>query len=147
MSNGPSESVHQLLREASESGDLAHLMSIYADDAVMMPPNDTTLFGREEIAEWYKEYIQWFLLKSTTETDPDLTVAGNQAFHRASVSIVIVPKKKGEPIKDEARVLMVWRREADGAWKITHQIWNSMQPVGSGTNRYISKMIQRKGTK
>jgi hypothetical protein len=27
----------------------------------MMPPNDTALFGKEEIAEWYKEYIQWFL--------------------------------------------------------------------------------------
>ncbi len=143
MSNGPSESVHQLVREASESGDLTRLVSIYADDAVMMPPNDTTLFGKEEIAEWYKEYIQWFLLKSTTETDPDLTVVGNQAFHRASVSIIVVPKKQGEPIKDEARVLMVWRREPDGAWKITHQIWNSMQAVGSGTNRYISKMIQK----
>lgn len=144
MTNGPSESVHQLIREASESGDLTRLVSIYADNAVMMPPNDTTLFGKEEIAEWYKEYIAWFLLKSTTETDPELTVAGSQAFHRSSVSIIIVPKKQGEPIKDEARVLMVWRREPDGAWKITHQIWNSMQPVGSGTNRYISKMIQQK---
>jgi uncharacterized protein (TIGR02246 family) len=143
MSDGPSESPHKLVLEASASGDLTRLLSVFADDAVLMPPNDTALFGKEEIAEWWKEYFQWFKVRKAVETEQDLTVAGDQAFHRMTLSAVIVPIKKGEPIKDEVRFLYVWRKQPDGTWKITHQIWNSTKPVGSGTNRFISRIKQK----
>ena len=131
---------------ASTSGDLNALVAFFTDDAVVMPPNDTTLFGTEEIREWWKEYFQWFEVTSSVVTDSNLTVAGDQAFHRGSLSIVIQPKGKGEQIRDDVRSLIVWRRQTDGVWKISHQIWNSTRPVGSGTSRYISRMIQKKSS-
>jgi uncharacterized protein (TIGR02246 family) len=143
MAEGPSESPHKIVLEASVSGDLTHMLSFFADDAVLMPPNDTALFGKEEITEWWKEYFQWFKPRKAVETERNLTVAGDQAFLRTTVSAVIVPIKKGDPIQDEIRALYVWRKQPDGAWKITHQIWNSTKPVGSGTNRYISRIKQK----
>jgi ketosteroid isomerase-like protein len=136
----------QRVIDASASGDIATLVSLFTNDAVVMPPNDTTLFGSEEIREWWKEYFQWFQVTSTVVTDSDLTIAGDQAFHRGSLSIVIEPKGKGERIRDDIRSLTVWRLQTDGAWKISHQIWNSTRPVGSGTSRYISRMIQKKSS-
>jgi hypothetical protein len=41
----------------------------------------------------------------------------------------------------------VWKQEADGSWKISHQIWNSTKPVGSGTNRYVARMLQKKSSR
>jgi uncharacterized protein (TIGR02246 family) len=143
---GPTDNVHKRILEASRSGDLKNLLDVFADDATLMPPNDTTLFGKEEITEWWKEYFQWFQVSSSIETEADLTVAGDQAFERTCFSIVIVPRKKGTRITDDIRGLTVWRRQADDSWKISHQIWNSTKPVGSGTNRYMSKMVQRKST-
>jgi uncharacterized protein (TIGR02246 family) len=143
---GPIETTPKRILEASHSGDLKDLLALFADDAVLMPPNDTTLYGKEEIGEWWKEYFQWFQVNSTIETEGDLVVAGDQAFHRSSLSIVIVPRKRGTRITDDVRTLTVWRRQADGSWKISHQMWNSTKPVGSGTNRYMSKMVQRKNT-
>jgi uncharacterized protein (TIGR02246 family) len=144
MSDTPVEIPHQRVLEASRSGDLDGFMTLFADDAVVMPPNDTTLFGKEEIRAWWQEYFQFFQITSSIETDQDLTVVDDQAFHRASISVVIVPKRGGSRIRDEARTLTVWRQVGGGAWKITHQMWNSTKPVGSGTSRYMSRVMQKK---
>lgn len=143
MNDGPKLSPHRLVLEASMSGDISELMSVFADDAVLMPPNDSTLIGTEEIAGWWKEYFQWFRLRKSVETERHLTVDGNQAFQRSVISIRVEPLKKGKMIQDEARTLTVWRRDAGGEWKISHQMWNSARPVGSGTNRYISRINQQ----
>src|SRR5262245_17566505 len=103
----------QVVIDTSTSGDINGLAALFTDDAVVMPPNDTTLFGTEEIREWWKEYFQWFEVTSSVVTDTNLTIAGDQAFHRGSMSIVIQPKGKGEQIRDDIRSLTVWRRQTD----------------------------------
>jgi hypothetical protein len=54
-----------------------------------------------------------------------------------------VPKIQGDKILDEGRFLLVWKRTADGEWKISQQIWNSIRPIGSGTSRFIALFKQR----
>ena len=39
---------HQHVVDASRSGDVDALVSLFADDAVVMPPNDTTLYGNRK---------------------------------------------------------------------------------------------------
>lgn len=143
MSGEPKESIHKLALEASMSGDVTDLVSAFMEDAILMPPNDGTFFGAQEIGEWWKEYFKWFRIRKSVETEHDVTVAVDQAFQRSVVSVVVEPVKKGDLIQDEARVLTVWRRRSGGQWKISHMMWNSMKPVGSGTNRYISRIDQK----
>ena len=112
-----------------------------------MPPNDTTVFGKDEIRAWWEEYFEFFRVTSSVETEREITVAGDQAFERVSFSVTIVPKQRGARIRDDIRRLTVWRLEPDGSWKISHQIWNSTKPVGSGTNRYMTRMLQKKGAR
>jgi len=132
---------------ASLSGDVEGVMSMYTDDAILMPPNDTTLFGKAEIRAWWEDYFRFFRVTSNVESERELTVVGDQAYERSMFSVTIVPKEKGARILDEIRSLAVWRRQSDGNWKITHQIWNSTKPVGSGTNRYMTRMLQKKGSR
>ena len=139
----PSEIPSREVLQAPLSGDLNGLISLFADDAVVMPPNDSPLFGKDEIRSWWEEYFQFFKIESSVETDGELTVAGNQAFDRASFTVTIVSRISGTRIRDDVRSLIVWKHEPDGAWKISHQIWNSTKPVGSGTNRYMTRMLQK----
>jgi len=143
MSGGPAEFPHDRYREASRTGNVDGIVSLFADDAILMPPNDTSLYGKEEIRAWWEEYFQWFRITSSVEEDNAVIVNGDQAFSRTSAAVVISPTRRGDEIRDEIRGLTVWRREANGEWKITHQMWNSSHPVGSGTSRYMSKMAQR----
>jgi len=141
---GPEEVPHRHVIDASRSGDVDALVSLFADDAVVMPPNDTTLYGKEEIRAWWQEYFQWFQIESSVETDCDVTTVNDQAFHRSLISVVIVPRRGGAKIRDDVRTLTVWRYDHDGRWKISHQIWNSTKPVGSGTSRYMTRVMQKK---
>jgi hypothetical protein len=71
-------------------------------------------------------------------------VAGDQAFERHGFSVTIVPKRQGAKIRDDIRTLIVWKRDPAGNWKIAQQIWNSVKPVGAGTNRYMTHLLEKK---
>ena len=147
MSDRPSVDPHQQVLKASLAGDVNLIVEMFAEDAVIMPPNDTTLYGKDEIRSWWEDYFSFFRVTSIVQTEREITVEGNQAFERESFSATIIPKESGARILDDIRSLSVWKREPDGNWKISHQIWNSTKPVGSGTNRYMTRMLQRKGAR
>jgi len=142
MSTAP-ELFHDYVRRAAFSGDLDKMVAQYADDAVVMPPNDSTLYGLAEIRDWWEEYIRYFNVTSSVEHEREMTVVGDQLFDRRSVAVTIVPKQSATRIVDDVRSLTVWKRRGDD-WKITHQIWNSTKPVGAGTNRYLTRVLQKK---
>jgi len=144
MGEAPVEKPHQQILTASLAGDVNIIVSMFAEDAIFLPPNDTTVYGTDEIRWWWEDYFEFFRITSSVETERQVTVAGNQAFDRASMSVTIIPKERGPTIRDDIRSLTVWRRESDDTWKISHQIWNSTKPVGSGTNRYMTRMLQKK---
>jgi ketosteroid isomerase-like protein len=143
MSSGP-EQYNEQVRQAALSGDLDKLVSQYDEDAVVMPPNDSTLYGQAEVRAWWKEYFQFFEITSSVETEREMTVVDDQMFDRRSVSFTILSKQNGARIRDDMRSLVVWKRQNDGGWKISHQMWNSTKPVGSGTNRYMSRILHKK---
>jgi ketosteroid isomerase-like protein len=147
MSQNPHENTSQRILDASLSGDMSVLMSLFADDAVVMPPNDTTLFGKAEIQAWWEDYFKHFRITSSVETEREVTVVEEQIFERAAVSVVIVPRERGPRIRDDIRDLVMWKRDPSGNWKISHMIWNSIKPVGSGTNRYMTRMLQKKSAR
>jgi ketosteroid isomerase-like protein len=147
MSGKPSIDPHQQVLKASLAEDVNPIVEMFAEDAILMPPNDTTLFGKDEIRSWWEDYFSFFRITSIVPNEREITVAGIQAFERESFSATIIPKESGARILDDIRSLTVWRCEPDGSWKISHQIWNSTKPVGSGTNRYMTRMLQRKGAR
>ena len=144
MSRNPPENVHQRVRDVSASGNIGKLMSLFADDAVVMPPNDSTLFGKKEIQGWWQDYFRDFRVRSFVDTEREVTDADDQLFETCAFSVEIVPKQRGAVIRDDIRSLIVWKRDASGAWKISQMMWNSIKPVGSGTNRYMTRMLQKK---
>jgi ketosteroid isomerase-like protein len=147
MRHDPHENTQKKIIEASLSGNINVLVSLFADDAVVMPPNDTTLFGKPEIQAWWEEYFEHFRIASSVEIDHEVTIVEDQAFERGSASVVIVPKERGARIRDDIRFLAVLKRDSSGKWKISHMIWNSIKPVGSGTNRYMTRMLQKKSSR
>ena len=135
---------HQAYISAVKTRDLDKLTSLLDPEAIFMPPNDTSLFGPAEVLEWWKEYFDYFRVTSITETERDATNSGDFVIEESSYMIVITPVKGGARIRDDARHLAIWRRQPDGAWKMWRVMWNSIRPVGSGTNRYMSRLLQKK---
>ena len=132
--------------EAFRAHDIATLVSMHTDDAVWMPMNEPSIYGKNELKEWYEEYIQHFRIVSLTETEREVTVMDGWVVDRWGYMVAIAPVSGGERIRDDGRFLAVWKRLPDGSWKIAQAMNSSIRPVGSGTSRFLVRM-QEKQTK
>ena len=150
LSTKPSEITDPLLAAgqayiaAVKSRDLDKLASLLDPDTIFMPPNDTSLFGTAEVREWWKEYFEFFRITSVAEPEREVTISGDLAIEESTYMITITPVKGGTRIRDDGRMLKVWKRQSDGSWKMWRVMWNSIRPVGSGTNRYMSLFLQKR---
>jgi len=140
----PLIAAHQTFISAIKTHDPDKLASLLDPETVWMPPNDTSLFGPDEVREWWKEYFDYFRVTSITEPERDATIKGDLVIEESTYMIVINPVKGGTRIRDDGRRLVIWRRQTDGSWKMWRVMWNSIRPVGSGTNRYMSRLMQKK---
>ncbi len=134
----------QGLIKAMKAGDIEAIVSYVTDDIVCMSPNDTTLYGKAEYRAWWEEYFQYFRLVALSEPERSVIVNGEFATELADYMLAVVPVSGGSRIRDDGRTLSIWKQQSDGSWKLWQTIWNSTKPIGIGTNRYMSRLMQKK---
>jgi ketosteroid isomerase-like protein len=133
---------HKRFIEAVKAGDIAAIVSLYTDDGILMPPNDTSLWGKKELEEWHQEYFADFRVVTFAESERDVKLLDGWAVERWSYMVVIEPLHGGDQIRDEGRFLTVWKLDA-GGWRISQAMFNSMRPIGSGTSRFLVRFKNR----
>ena len=108
-----------------------------------MAPNEPTLYGIQEIKEWWQEYFEYFKVSDITETERDVTFFDDAAVERVAYVVTIASIKSGETMRDEGRWLGVWKRGPDGAWQMEQAMFNSILAIGSGTSRFLTRIMER----
>jgi ketosteroid isomerase-like protein len=129
---------------AAKAGDVDGIVALAANDIVSMSPNDTTVYGKTEYRAWWEEYFQYFRLAALNEPERSVVVNGDFATEISDYMIAVVPATGESRIRDDGRTLTIWKRQSDGSWKIWQTMWNSTNPIGIGTNRYVSRLMQKK---
>src|SRR2546425_4842971 len=144
MKDDPILPFRQAFIQAAKAGDVDALVSCVADDIVSMSPNDTTVYGKDEYRAWWEEYFQYFRLVAWNEPERSVVINGDFATEHSAYMIAVVSAAGGSRMRDDGRTLSIWKRQQDGSWKIWQSIWNSTKPIGIGTNRYMSRLMQKK---
>ena len=110
------EAAVQRYVEASNQGDADALASLYADDAVLLPPDHEPVRGRAAIGDFWRKGTDEGLEVTTlaVEVDGDLGYLVGR-YH--------LPATDEEPA-DSGKYVMCLKRQRDGAWKLTADIWN-----------------------
>ena len=135
---------HQLHIEALKGSDVETLASLFCEDAVLMAPNEPTLYGRAEVREWFQEYFESFKITAFAVTERDVRMFDAWAVERWAYTIAITPVAGGERIRDDSRWFAVWKKDSDDVWRMSQAMFNSIRPIGSGTSRFISRLSQRR---
>jgi len=112
------------------AGDFERLVSFYyAEDAVVMPPNQPILEGREAILANFKKSREQFDEHCDSSVTEDVLVYGDLAVARGTDTGTNTPKVGGEPIKYNIKWVIAFERQSDGTWKFVYEIWNDNNPL------------------
>ena len=106
-------------------GDFERLISIfYAENALMMPPDEPICRGKDAILLWYQKASELTDEHVDSSVVEDVRVSRELAVVRGTDTGTSTPRSGGEPVKFNLKWLIVFERQSDGAWKCVYEIWN-----------------------
>ncbi|MBW3671638.1 MAG: SgcJ/EcaC family oxidoreductase [Acidobacteria bacterium] len=112
--------------DAVNRGDLDTLVDLYTQDALLMPPGSESLRGRTGV----RQFAQGFSTYSPRDvalTVEEVEVCGDTAYEVGSYSMSLQPPGQNR-FTDRGKYIVVWKRGADGMWRIHRDIFNSNTP-------------------
>lgn len=100
-------------------------LGAYAEDAIWMPPNADSIIGKAAAKARLEGSLKDVTFSVSQKTEEQL-VAGDECVIERGTFIATRTEKDG---KETAPVvgsyLSVWKKQADGQWKIVYDIWNN----------------------
>jgi uncharacterized protein (TIGR02246 family) len=108
---------------AKDAGGL--VAAFYAQNAVMMPPDQPIVKGRKQIQTFFQGLIDHGLSRLQIKTT-NIEGAGEFAYGRGTYTLEITPPD-GPPVHDSGKYVVVYRRQRDRSWRAIVDIYNSDQ--------------------
>jgi uncharacterized protein (TIGR02246 family) len=133
-------SSEQFCREYEKAfyeGDYQAMASVYTADAKLLIEDGAMISGRQAIEEFWKiacERAKAVQMKRSIRTD-ELESSGDLGYKRNTV-ILEIPTKEGKTVTHVIKSITVWKREADGVWRIAQDISNRNAPLDPGQFTY-----------
>ena len=107
--------------EAMKTGDAAVIVAPYAEGAVFVLPDGTTLHGRTEIEKLYRDGFAKAGPVATTDIESRSVVRDGDLAYESGFAEVGAAKD-GRTVSRGSRYVTVWQKQADGAWKILRNV-------------------------
>jgi uncharacterized protein (TIGR02246 family) len=106
------------LGQAFESKDIEKSLSFYVDDPVLFVPKGPAVIGKDALRKAFEPFMSLPGLKaSTSGVIIDVAQSGDLAFERGSFTNVITDAK-GKTTTETGKLVLVWKKQADGSWKV-----------------------------
>jgi uncharacterized protein (TIGR02246 family) len=106
------------LAQAAQSKDLDACMSFYVDDPVLFVPGAPAVLGRDALRQAFQGFLGAQALKlETSGLMIDVAQSGDLALERGSYRNTITDAK-GKTTTETGKLVLVWKKQADGSWKI-----------------------------
>jgi uncharacterized protein (TIGR02246 family) len=101
-------------------GDMEAVSELYAEDAVVMAPNTTTVFGRSAIQSFWQGARDGGVARLNVKTVEISGTGGDTTYEAGTYTLY---DTAGKPI-DDGKYIVIWRRK-NGPWLLFRDIWNS----------------------
>ncbi len=112
--------------KAANARDLAAWVSLYTQDAIVLRPNAPAVQGREAIQQWLATLPP---ISNAKGQGVEAMGFGELAYLRGTYSMTFSIPGVPSPIDEQGKFLQIYRRQSDGSWKMTREIYNSDLPL------------------
>jgi len=109
---------------ALNAKDAKAAAALYTEDAVLIPPGEPVVRGREAIEEYWRGAIELGGVRDVSVETMDAHSSGSLGYETGSF-VLTANGPDGEAVTDRGRYIELLRREPDGRWLSTHGIWNT----------------------
>ena len=109
------------------TGDAELYLSLFTEDAVVMATEFPSINGKEELRLTIEGLFGMFDLE-LPYTVHEVEIQGDCAFARSSFLYSMTLKEGGETTTRAGKELDIFKRQADGSWKIFMECWNYDAP-------------------
>jgi len=120
--------VRSAYQTAAGSQDGAAIAKLYTADGVEMPPNAPAAKGRAAIEAFHKAFAQQWMMHGMTITPTETKVTGDTAYDVGTYKQSLMAQKTGTMVEDKGKYIVLLKKDAGGAWLISHAIYNSDNP-------------------
>jgi len=110
--------------EAFNQSDAEGIAQHFTADATLMAPGKNAMVGKDSVRAYYQAIFDQYepVLESHYE---EVSVEGDLAYGRGEATVTLTPREGGAPTVSTSKYLNILRRQPNGSWKTTHDIWNS----------------------
>lgn len=115
------------------TGDAELLLSLYAEEPVVMPQDQPVVVGKGAIRPLYEAVMKDYDFQSEGVVK-EVVVSGDMGYFRSAYTLTATPKAGGTPVRVTGKSLFIVRRGPAGAWKIALLMDNS-DGVANGDDR------------
>jgi ketosteroid isomerase-like protein len=102
------------------------IVAQYSPNAVFMTPNAPALEGQAAIRAWFEQSPP---LTTFTLSVVEIDGRGDLAYVRGTYALTIAAAGRTPAISDQGKFLEIRRKQADGSWLMTLDIFNSDVPL------------------
>ena len=113
---------------AIKDGDIDTLMEMYADDATLLPPNDTMKRGKGAISMFYLLQPRSGKVIDTSIASTEIKGGDITCYEIGAYYFLIRPFESDATQIDRGKYLTIWKHQSDGSWKVFTECWNSDIP-------------------
>ena len=88
-----------------------------------MAPGFAPIVGKKALDPFFKNFFATTTFTWTDCRSQEVVVVGDLAFHRYTGVVTFTPKQGGETTRIPRRYLDMFRRGADGRWRVLQHIF------------------------
>ena len=114
--------IHAKTEDAAFSNNWDEILKLYTDDAIQLVPGEQPIIGKSKIAERMQPLSFNFIERENVIQEIDGNM--NIAYYWSTLSQKILIGDSDSISVSGARMLRILRKQEDGSWLVSHDIWN-----------------------
>lgn len=111
--------------QAAANGDLDRVVGYWADDAMVLPPDQPAVVGKAAIREYVAKSMEIPGFSVTWEPEQAIVAANGEMGYLIERNRFTFADSTGTVRTQFGKVITVWRKDATGAWKCVIDTWNN----------------------
>lgn len=113
---------------AVERGDSMAAASFYDDSAMAMPPGGDAAVGHANLVKLFGSFAGVTVTNMQLKVR-DVAASGDLASETGHFEWTLTAKQAGaKPMTETGKYVVVWKRQADGSYRLFRDIWNADAP-------------------